>query len=101
MQGKDIRLKVLTISVTVSILIRFGFKCLIIQYNKPVSLTGSCIAYLSAFLFYTFMAYRLATFKGSSYEIPKYRLIILITILFLNMIYGMWTTTYNVTQIGK
>ena len=100
----NIRLKVLTISVTLSMLIRFGFQLFdYYKYNKIVSLTGSCIAYFSGFLLYTFITYRLlATFKGSSYEISKYRLIILITILFLNMIYGMWTTTqYKITENWK
>lgn len=97
----NIRLKLLTIAVTSSTMIRFIFQMSgYAQYNIVVSLTGSCIAYLSGFLFYLFIAYRLlANFKGTSYEIPKWRFILMILILFLNMIYGMWSTlTWDITE---
>ena len=97
----NIRLKLLTISVTISTLIRFVFQiCDYAEYNAAISLTGSCISYFAGFLLYILIAYRLlANFRGTAYQIPKWRLILMITLLFINMIYGMWSTlTRKTTQ---
>eukprot|EP01084_Bolivina_argentea_P043626 80357_1 len=88
-------LKILAILYASTLLIRFMFSMAsYVKFNgDAVSIIGSCIGYFNGFLLYVFLlAWLLATFNHTDYEIAKWKAHIYIVICLLNLMFGLFLT---------